>query len=108
MWKLYHSGVDFLGQHLFDCPFKRSFGIDCPGCGLQRSIISLVNGHFIDSFKLYPATIPILLLAIFTFLHIKLDFKFGAFAIKIVFFFIAFIVVVNYIYKIYYHQLSNN
>ncbi|MET4083473.1 hypothetical protein ABIB40_003445 [Pedobacter sp. UYP30] len=106
MLKFYHSGIHWLGQHLFDCPFKRNFGIDCPGCGLQRSFLALVNGDLIGSFKFYPATIPLLALSILTFLHLKLDFKFGAFVIKILVGFIAFIIVINYIYKIYHHQLS--
>ncbi|MGY3053467.1 hypothetical protein ACVWYG_001667 [Pedobacter sp. UYEF25] len=107
MQKFYHNVFNWLGQHLFDCPFKLNFGIDCPGCGLQRSIFALLNGDFMSSFKFYPATIPLLILVIFAFFHIKLDFKLGAVAIKVLFGFVAFIVVINYFYKIYNHQLTN-
>ncbi|RZL12270.1 DUF2752 domain-containing protein [Pedobacter sp. Leaf250] len=100
------SFFDWLGRNLLACPFKTYFGFDCPGCGLQRSIISLMKGDLIVSFKYYPATIPLILLIIFTGLHLKFDFKFGASAIKFAFLGIAVIVLISYIYKIYNHQLT--
>lgn len=51
-----------LHPFLIPCPFKKITGIDCPGCGFQRSVIELLNGHFAESFRLYPATIPLLCL----------------------------------------------
>ena len=101
-----HNGfLDWLSHHLFSCPFKAYFGFDCPGCGLQRSVIALLEGDFLKSIKLYPVTIPLFLVIAFTFIHLKIDFKFGALAIKIAFFSIAVIVLMNYIYKIFNHQL---
>lgn len=49
---------------LIPCPFKHLTGMDCPGCGFQRSAISLFEGDLAESFALYPATIPILVLLI--------------------------------------------
>lgn len=50
-------------QHfLMPCPFKKITGMDCPGCGFQRSSIALIKGDFAHSFSLYPATIPLYLL----------------------------------------------
>ncbi|WP_233603924.1 MULTISPECIES: DUF2752 domain-containing protein [unclassified Pedobacter] len=99
------SFLDWLGEHLFSCPFKAYFGVDCPGCGLQRSVVALLKGNFIDSFKFYPATLPLIFVLLFTLVHLKLDFKFGAQLIKIVFAGVAVIILINYIYKIYNHQL---
>ncbi|WP_165501722.1 DUF2752 domain-containing protein [Pedobacter frigiditerrae] len=84
---------------------KQTFGIDCPGCGLQRSIIALMHGDLISSFKLYPATIPFLFLIGFTLVHLKADFRSGAQIIKIAVGFVAIIILINYIYKIFTHQL---
>ncbi|MBC6112530.1 DUF2752 domain-containing protein [Pedobacter fastidiosus] len=105
MVQKHNSFFDWLNHHLLSCPFKSYFGIDCPGCGLQRSILALLKGDFLDSFKLYPATIPLIFIVLFTMIHLKVDFKFGASLIKIVFICIASIILINYIYKIYNHQL---
>jgi len=99
------SFIDWLNHHLFACPFKAHFGIDCPGCGFQRSVISLLKGNFLESLKLYPATIPFLFVLVFMLVHLKYDFKFGAQLIKITVATIAVIILINYIYKIYTHQL---
>ena len=100
-----HDFLDWLNHHLFSCPFKSYFGFDCPGCGFQRSIMSLLKGDFIASVKYYPAAIPIVLLGVFTLIHLKIDFKVGAQIIKITFAGIAIIILINYIYKISTHQL---
>nr|WP_276901575.1 DUF2752 domain-containing protein [Pedobacter kyonggii] len=105
MAQLQHNFLDWVGEHLFNCPFKAHFGFDCPGCGLQRSVLALFRGDLIASFKFYPATIPLIFVVLFTFVHLKVDFKFGAQLIKIVFASVAVIILINYIYKIYTHQL---
>lgn len=38
------------------------FGIDCPGCGFQRSILFVMTGDFIKAFHSYPAIFTIILL----------------------------------------------
>jgi hypothetical protein len=43
------------------CPFKYVTGIDCPGCGFQRSVVALIQGDLHQSFLLYPPAIPLLL-----------------------------------------------
>jgi hypothetical protein len=67
---------------LLPCPAKHFFHIDCPGCGLQRSVVALCEGNFAESLALYPATLPIFALLMFMALHLKFDFKWGAAAIK--------------------------
>lgn len=95
----------WLKHHLLTCPFKASTGLDCPGCGIQRSVLALMQGDIISSFKLYPATIPIISLLIFAVIHLKFDLKNGAFIIKMLYIAIALIIVINYFYKIFTNQL---
>jgi hypothetical protein len=97
--------IEWLKAHLLTCPSKHFFHLDCPGCGLQRSIITLLEGDIEKSVQLYPATIPILICFIFTALHIKFDFKQGAAIIKGLFSLCALIIVVFYLYKIFTHKL---
>ncbi|MDQ8005249.1 MAG: DUF2752 domain-containing protein [Pedobacter sp.] len=97
--------VHWLETHLLSCPFKQLTGLDCPGCGFQRSVIALLRGDVVNSFKLYPATIPFVGLIVFLLLHLKFDFKNGAFVIKLMYILITTIVIINYIYKVYHQQL---
>ncbi|WP_241234703.1 DUF2752 domain-containing protein [Nonlabens ponticola] len=38
---------------------KKIIGMDCPGCGIQRSISLLFKGEIIDSFLMYPGLFPL-------------------------------------------------
>ena len=98
--------VHWLEHHLLSCPFKQYTGLDCPGCGLQRSVLALLRGDLLASFRFYPATIPIMALFVFTAVHLKYELKNGAFFIKILYLGITIIILINYIYKIFTHQLS--
>jgi hypothetical protein len=100
-----NSTLNWLEQHLLACPFKSFSGMDCPGCGIQRSLLLLFQGDLAMSFKLYPATIPILILFVFTGFHLKFDFKNGAFFVKLLYIGVTLIIVTHYVYKIYTHQL---
>jgi hypothetical protein len=57
--------VSWLQNHLIPCPFKYLTGIDCPGCGFQRSVLALLQGDLHDSFALYPPAIPLLIFFIY-------------------------------------------
>ncbi len=91
-----------LSDYLFDCPFKKHFGLECFGCGFQRSIILLTEGKIIESFKMYPATLPLIILWIVLIAHLIFKFKHGARVIQYIFTLCAIIIVINYIYKIFY------
>jgi hypothetical protein len=60
------SMFKWLQNHLLLCPFKYLTSFDCPGCGFQRSVMALLQGHLNDSLKYYPATIPLILYLIFS------------------------------------------
>lgn len=57
--------VNWLQNHLIPCPFKYLTGIDCPGCGFQRSILALGQGDLDKSLALYPPAIPLLLFFVY-------------------------------------------
>lgn len=88
-----------LENYMLPCMNKRIFGIDCPGCGIQRSISYLLEGNFIASFKIYPAIYTIILLLGFIALSQLFDIK-NAFKIKIYLLYLnAVIIIGSYIYK---------
>lgn len=87
-------------KYLLHCPFKSLFGFDCPGCGFQRSVISLLKGNLAESFHLYPATLPILLLALFLLLKLKIQFPQPEKISKVLFVIAAVSIIVSYAFKI--------
>ena len=66
-----------LEKYMLPCINKKIFGIDCLGCGMQRSISLLFKGEFLEAFYMYPAIYPLMLLLIFlgfnTFVKFKYD-----------------------------------
>ena len=56
-------------KYMLPCISKQLFGIDCPGCGFQRSIALLLQGDFEASFLMYPGLMP--MLALFGFLALN-------------------------------------
>jgi hypothetical protein len=94
------GALDWLEQHLLACPYKAMAGIDCPGCGMQRSFIALLRGDLAESFALYPALLPIILTFILLFLHLKFRFKNGATILMYAFIVSTAIVIVSFIIKV--------
>lgn len=70
---------------MLECSWKKHFGVECFGCGFQRSIALLFEGKFIESFQLFPATIPILFTFGYTLAHLLFKYKNGARNIIILF-----------------------
>ena len=50
---------------MLPCMSKKLTGMDCPGCGIQRSISFLMKGEFVDAFFMYPGIFPLILLLVF-------------------------------------------
>ncbi len=48
-----------------ECLFKRIFGINCPACGLTRSIKAILRLDFISSFNYNILGIPLFIVIIF-------------------------------------------
>jgi len=94
------SIIQWLEAHMQPCFYKRNFGIECPGCGMQRAFVALLRGQFWESLKLYPALIPTLGMVLFLILHLIFKFKNGANILKYLFIANTTIVVVSYIIKL--------
>ncbi|WP_407479578.1 DUF2752 domain-containing protein [Elizabethkingia miricola] len=47
------------------CVIKENTGVDCPGCGLQRSVEYLLNGEVMKSLQIYPGLIPLVCVFLF-------------------------------------------
>lgn len=47
---------------MLPCMFKQMFGIDCIGCGIQRSLELILHGEFSEAFAMFPAIYTTLLL----------------------------------------------
>lgn len=53
-----------LEQYMIPCLTKTLFGVDCFGCGFQRSLLLLLNGRLIQAFWMYPGIYPLLVFGI--------------------------------------------
>ncbi|MDN3619009.1 MULTISPECIES: DUF2752 domain-containing protein [Polaribacter] len=62
-------------DYLLPCLNKSLFGIDCPGCGIQRAFMLLTKGDFVAAFKMYPAIYTLLLFGLFILITFKFRFK---------------------------------
>ncbi|WP_408733641.1 DUF2752 domain-containing protein [Mucilaginibacter sp.] len=94
---------------MLPCAYKAIFGIDCPGCGFQRSFIALLKGHLSESFFLYPATIPILVSGIFLIFESKFHLSNSKLVRKTLYISILTIIFVSYsvkMFRIYLHHTS--
>ena len=91
------SGLD---DFMLPCLNKTLFGVDCLGCGIQRSISLIFQGQFVAAYKMYPAIFTLFVLAIFLifnlFIKFKHDYKIkmGLTILNVI------IVVISYLFKI--------
>ena len=84
---------------MLPCMFKKMFGIDCIGCGMQRALYYTLNGEFEKAFFLFPAIYTTILLCISVLLFV-LDKKHNYGKIVITLAVInALIMIVSYTYK---------
>ncbi len=60
---------------MLPCFTKQYLGIDCLGCGIQRSLALIFNGEFVAAFKMYPAIYTLLLF--FGVVGVNLFYKFS-------------------------------
>lgn len=90
---------------MLTCPSVKYFNMECPGCGMQRSMISLLKGDFSDSFLMYPALLPLFLLCGYALLHLKYKFQRGSKTIIGLQTAVVSIITAHYIYKIVTHQI---
>ena len=103
--KAYSAFTHWLEHHMLSCPSKKLLTIDCPGCGLQRSVVALLKGDIANSWHIYPPGIFIVATVIFLLLHLSFGYRHGAAILKCLYFGTAVIIIANYIYKITTNQL---
>lgn len=88
-----------LENYMLPCLNKQIFGIDCPGCGIQRSISLLLEGEFITAFKMFPAIYTIIIFLAFLgfsfFFEIKNSFKIKMYLLYLN----AGILIISYLFK---------
>ena len=90
--------IGFLEENLLTCPWKE-LGLECTGCGLQRSIIHLLKGEFLMAFSVYPAIFTLMLMFVFLGIHLKFNFSKGAQILKWLFVLNLAIILVHYVLK---------
>jgi len=74
--------LEKIESYMLPCLNKKMFGLDCPGCGMQRALLHVSKGNFSDAFNLYPAIFTLILL--FVFIGINFFYKFKhAYKIKV-------------------------
>jgi len=73
------SFISEVEEYMLPCLNKQLFGLDCPGCGMQRAFLLTIKGEFEAAFNMYPAIFTILILFIFlifnAFVKFKYDYK---------------------------------
>jgi hypothetical protein len=92
-----------LENYLLPCIWKSLFHIDCPGCGLQRSVLFLFRGDLASSISMYWATIPILFMLGFLALHLRFRFMKGNKILVWMYCGNAILIICHYIYKLSLH-----
>lgn len=97
------SLISWLENNMLACPYKKYFGIDCFGCGMQRSFVALLKGNLVESFFMYPPLLPMIFMFLFLIVHLIFKFKNGGTWLKYNFIFVVAIVVLNFIAKLVYH-----
>jgi hypothetical protein len=91
--------IAWLERNMQPCFYKKAFGLECPGCGMQRAFIELLKGNVWESILMYPALLPTIFMFIYLILHIIFDFKKGAAVIKYTFIINTIIIVATYLFK---------
>lgn len=91
-----------LEEYMLPCLNKELFGLDCMGCGMQRSIALILRGHFTEAFYMYPAIYTLILLFAVILVNAIQNFKYANKIILILAIINAVIIITNFIIKTFY------
>ena len=64
-------------DYMLPCLNKKLFGLDCMGCGMQRSLALILQGDFVAAFQMYPAIYSLIALIGFILVNYFKNFKHG-------------------------------
>ena len=91
-----------LEEYMLPCLNKELFGIDCMGCGMQRSVVLVTQGSFVDAFYMYPAVYTLILLFAVIGINTFKKMKYANKIILILAILNAIIIITNFILKTFY------
>ncbi len=74
--KVFDNSITWLESHAIPCPFHMITGCDCPGCGMQRSVFSLMRGDLSQSLDHHPSGIFFVLFILVFLLHLKFQHRY--------------------------------
>ena len=96
------SNISYMGlqEYMIPCVTKQTLGFDCPGCGLQRSIILLAQGDFLEAFYMYPAIFALIPLALVLLANKFFNFKYTHHLIIVLSMSSVVMILINYIFKL--------
>lgn len=64
-------------EYMLPCLNKKLFGMECMGCGLQRAVVLVFQGEFVEAFKMYPAIYSLIALALCIGINFFFKFKYS-------------------------------
>ena len=73
--------------------------MECPGCGMQRSLIALLKGHLLESLQYHAALIPFMITIILLFIQLKIKHTNGGKWVMWVFIITSCVTIIHYIIK---------
>ena len=91
--------MSFPEEYMLPCLNKKLFGIECMGCGMQRSISLIFQGEFVAAFHIYPAIYTLTLLIGFVLLNSYKNYKFATKIIIILALINVILIVGNFVLK---------
>lgn len=100
----YTQFIVFIQSHMLACPSRILLQVDCPGCGMQRSLVALMQGRLSESLSCHPAGILIAFVFPLLLAHLIFRFRKGALTIVGLQASIAIVSLTFYVYKLFTHQ----
>lgn len=88
-------------EYLLPCLNKQLFGLECYGCGGQRSILLLLKGDFHGAFFMFPAIYPILILLGFVLFNLFYKFQYDYYIKMGLILLTGFVLISSYLFKIF-------
>lgn len=90
-------------EFMLPCLNKKLLGIDCMGCGMQRSVSLIFQGDFIAAFDMYPAIYTLILLFTVIAINTFINFKYASKIILILAVLNAIIIICNFVLKTFFN-----